>query len=103
MRWRDASRAAHHAGFIVYRNDDTMCFGTRTTDQMKAVSGESVEVVARLPIQLLAGEYYLSGFLLDESSEHVVDQRLAWKRFKVKYPGIEKGVYRNPVSWSVVR
>ncbi len=99
MRWRDPQKGAHHAGFILYRNDETMCFGTRTTDQMKAVGGTEVEIVAKLPLQVLAGEYYLSGFLLDESSEHVLDQRLAWTRFKVTYKGIEKGVFRAPVTW----
>lgn len=99
IRWKDRARAAHHAGFIVYRNDDTMCFGTRTTDQLGALDGEDVEVVATLPLQILAGEYYVSGFLLDDSSEHVLDQRLAWARFKVTWTGMEKGVFRADVSW----
>jgi hypothetical protein len=51
---------------------------------------------------MLAGEYYVSGFMIDESCDHVVDQRLSWVRFKVTYGGIEKGVYQPPVAWRVV-
>jgi ABC-type polysaccharide/polyol phosphate transport system ATPase subunit len=102
--WRDPLlTGAHHVGFIVYRNDDIMIFGSGTQNGLQPLRGREGEVVARLPVSMLAGEYYISGFMAEENLEHVVDQRLSWARFKVSYPGIEKGIYQPEVAWRVER
>ena len=48
---------------------------------------------------MLAGEYYLSVYLVEENREHVVDQRLRLTRFKVTFDGIEKGIFQPDVKW----
>jgi ABC-type polysaccharide/polyol phosphate transport system ATPase subunit len=99
--WRDPKKTGpHHVGFIVYRNDDIMLFGASSKDGLPPLSGAGGSVVARLPVSMLAGEYYVSGFLVEENCEHVVDQRLSWARFKVTYEGIEKGIYQPAVKWT---
>jgi lipopolysaccharide transport system ATP-binding protein len=103
MSWKDpALTGGHHVGFIIYRNDDVMIFGSGTQKGLPALRGREGEVVARVPVSLLAGEYYLSGFMVEENCDHVVDQRLSWARFKVTYDGIEKGIYQPDVAWRVV-
>jgi lipopolysaccharide transport system ATP-binding protein len=102
IAWRDpALTGAHHVGFIVYRNDDVMVFGSGSQRALAPLRGREGEVVARLPVSLLAGDYYVSGFLVDQSGDHVLDQRLSWVRFKVAYDGIEKGIFQPAVAWRV--
>lgn len=91
-----------HLGCIIIRNDDTMCFGVRTMEQLPALEGRGGTVGFRFDNQLLAGEYYISGFLLDDSCDTVLDQRIAWSRFSVKHSGIESGVFLPPVKWRVI-
>ena len=105
-RWRSASAGGtrsstgpHHVGFIIYRNDDIMIFGSGTQRRLGPLRGREGRVVARVPVSMLAGEYYVSGFIVEENLEHVVDQRLSWARFKVTYDGIEKGIYQPDVTW----
>ena len=77
--WRDPKLAGpHHVGIIVYRNDDIMIFGSSTDKDVGPLRGHEGRVVARIPISMLAGEYYLSVYLVEENREHVVDQRLSW-------------------------
>ncbi len=101
--WHDPKQTGGwHVGFIVYRNDDVMLFGARTFDALPLLSGKGGSVVATVPVGMLAGEYFVSGFMLDDTCEHIIDQRLSWARFKVAFPGIEKGVYQPPVTWRMV-
>jgi lipopolysaccharide transport system ATP-binding protein len=100
LGWKDPKGSGpHHVGFIIYRNDDIMIFGSISEDDLGMLRGSGGKVVARVPVSMLAGEYYLSAYLLEENRDHVVDQRLAWARFKVTYRGIEKGVYQPEVHW----
>jgi ABC-type polysaccharide/polyol phosphate transport system ATPase subunit len=95
-------RGKFHLGCIVIRNDDTMCFGVRTFEQLPALEGQGGTAAFRFDNQLLAGEYYVSGFLLDDTCDTVLDQRIAWTRFTVKHSGIESGVFLPPVKWRIV-
>jgi ABC-type polysaccharide/polyol phosphate transport system ATPase subunit len=100
LSWRNPTgEGRFHLGCLVVRNDDVLCFGTRTFEHLPAAEGTSGEVAFRFRCSLLAGEYYVSGFLLDEACEHVIDQRLAWTRFTVKHDGIERGVFKPDVVW----
>jgi ABC-type polysaccharide/polyol phosphate transport system ATPase subunit len=90
-----------HIGCMVLRNDDVLCFGVRTAEQLPALEGTGGEVSLRFKNRLLAGDYYVSGYLLDESCDHVLDQRLAWTRFKSTYGGMERGVFLPEPQWRV--
>ncbi|HMS15861.1 MAG TPA: ABC transporter ATP-binding protein [Planctomycetota bacterium] len=88
-----------HLGIICNRNDDLQVFTTRSHEAGISATGETGSLMLRVPVQLAAGEYYISAFLLDETCDHVLDQRLAFSRFRVSYDGMEKGVYIAPVTW----
>jgi ABC-type polysaccharide/polyol phosphate transport system ATPase subunit len=92
-----------HLGCMVLRNDDVLCFGLRTAEQLPALEGPGGEVSLRFKSRLLAGDFYVSGYLLDESCDHVLDQRLAWARFKSTYDGMERGVFMPEPRWTVVQ
>ena len=86
-------------GIICNRNDDLQVFTTRSHEAGVSVGGKEGVVVLRVPLQLAAGEYFISGFLLDETCDQVLDQRLSWTRFSVRHSGMEKGVYIPDVQW----
>lgn len=88
-----------HVGIIVNRNDDVQVFSARTLEGGTAFEGTGGTMRLRVPLSLTSGEFYVSGYLLDESCEHVMDQRLSWCRFKVQYGGMEKGVYLANTQW----
>lgn len=88
-----------HVGIICNRNDDLQVFTTRSKESGVSASGADGFLTVRIPLQLAAGEYYISGFLLDESCDHILDQRLAGARFRVRYQGMEKGVFIAQAKW----
>lgn len=88
-----------HVGIMVVRNDDIGVFMTRSKDAGVSFEGESPTMVVRVPVKLVSGEFYVSGYLLDETCELVIDQRLAWSRFKVVHEGPEKGVFLADARW----
>ncbi len=94
-----SGRGRHHVGVIVNRNDDLMIFSTRSSDHGCALQGKEASLVVRVPLSFTAGEFYISGYLLEESCDHILDQRLSWSRFKVNYTGMEKGVILADVKW----
>lgn len=102
MRFGFANPAGNlktHFGVLVLRNDDVLCFGVRSVEQLPAMTGTGGTASFRFKNDMLAGDYYVSGFLLDESCEHVLDQRIAWGKFTVRYGGMERGVYLPRVAW----
>jgi lipopolysaccharide transport system ATP-binding protein len=92
-------RGALHVGLLVHRNDDLLVFATRSREHGRLATGEEDVLVVRVPVQMMAGEYSVSAYLLDESCDHILDQRVSWTRFQVSYEGIEKGVVLIPVRW----
>ncbi|MAG55064.1 MAG: hypothetical protein CMJ83_02110 [Planctomycetes bacterium] len=94
-----SGEGTHHLGLIVSRNDDIQVFTSRSKEYGQRVTGTSGSLIMRVKLPLTSGEYYVSGFLLDESCDHVMDQRLAWNRFKVEYNGMEKGVILADCQW----
>ncbi len=88
-----------HVGVIVNRNDDVQVFSARTLEGGTAFEGAGGTMRLRVPLALTSGEFYVSGYLLDESCEHVMDQRLSWCRFKVQHGGMEKGVFLANTQW----
>ena len=89
----------YHVGVICSRNDGLQVWGTRSKEHGLAFEGERASLVVRVPLKLTAGEFYISGYLLDESCDHVMDQRLAWARFKVRHDGIERGLVLPEARW----
>lgn len=90
-----------HLGLIVNRNDEVQVFTTRSLESGLVVDGTEGYGVARFNLKMTAGEFYVSGFLLDESCDHVLDQRQAWTRFHVNHDGPELGVFRADCTWHV--
>ena len=94
-----SGEGTYHMGILCSRNDDLQVWGTRSADHGLSLEGKEATLVVRVTITLTAGEFFISGYLLDESCDHVMDQRLAWMRFKVQHPGIERGVVLAEARW----
>lgn len=92
-------KGTYHVGVIVNRNDDIQIFTSRSMDFGKCLDGTKSRLIMRVPLRLTSGEFYVSGYLLDESCDHIVDQRLAWCRFKITHKGMEKGVILADAEW----
>jgi len=90
-----------HLGLIVTRNDEVQVFTARSLEGGLSVAGDGGYGVARVPLRMTGGEFYVSGFLLDETCDHVLDQRQAWTRFKVSHDGDELGVFLSDCSWHI--
>lgn len=88
-----------HVGIIVNRNDDVQAFSSRSLEGGCAFEGAGGTIRVRVPLRMTSGEFYVSGYLLDESCEQVLDQRLSWCRFKVSHGGMEKGLYLADCRW----
>jgi hypothetical protein len=101
--YRNPMSGKVHVGLILFRNDDVQVWTTRTNDSGLELPDDEGEAVLQIQLDLTAGEYYLSGYLLDESCEQVLDQRLAWTRFKVRYDGMNKGIYRPKLEWKLLQ
>jgi lipopolysaccharide transport system ATP-binding protein len=73
-----------HVGVSIFRNDGVQCFATATHVEGMIPPGESAVVTLRLPrLPLMAGEYEVSAYLLDDSGLHSYDQRERDVRFRV--------------------
>lgn len=88
-----------HVGIIVNRNDDVQVFSARSSEGGCAFEGTGGTMRVRVSLRLTSGEFYISGYLLDESCDHILDQRLSWCRFKVVHGGMEKGVFLADTTW----
>jgi lipopolysaccharide transport system ATP-binding protein len=94
-----AGHGRFHVGIIVNRNDDVQIFSSRSLESGCFFEGSGGSMRVRVPLSLTSGEFYVSGYLLDESCEHVIDQRLSWCRFKVQHGGMEKGTFLANTQW----
>lgn len=99
VTWANPGDEAVHLGLIVLRNDDLMVFGVRSVEAGLVLDQRRGRLRVRLPLDLLAGEYYLAGYLLDRTADHVLDQRLSWVTFRVEHSGMETGIYLPSVEW----
>lgn len=88
-----------HLGLIVYRSDEVQVFSTRSLESGVSYEGEGGYGVVRVPVRVSGGEFYVSGFLLDETCDHILDQRQAWTRFHVDHEGDELGVFLADTEW----
>ena len=89
----------YHIGLAIVRNDDICAFMTRSMEGGVHFEGKEDTLVVRVPLKLVAGEFYISGYLLDDDCELIVDQRLAWTQFRVKHEGPEKGIILVESQW----
>ena len=94
-----SGEGTYHMGVLCSRNDDTQVWQTRSKEHDIAFKGEKSTLVVRVRLRLTAGEFFLAGYLLDETCDHVMDQRLAWRRFKVTHQGIERGLVLVDARW----
>jgi ABC-type polysaccharide/polyol phosphate transport system ATPase subunit len=64
-----------HVGVKIFRNDGIVCYGIGTHLDGVVPSPSSGRVILRFPdLQLLAGEYYVSVHLLDETGLHPYEE-----------------------------
>lgn len=93
---------ALHVGVDFYRNDGVQCFATATHVEGIAPPAESAAVTFTFPrLQLLAGEYDVSVYLLDDSGLHVYDQRRREFRFIVHHQVPALGMVYLDHRWEV--
>jgi ABC-type polysaccharide/polyol phosphate transport system ATPase subunit len=91
-----------HVGILVSRDDDVQVFGSRSREFDRHLDGKDSTLVLRVPLDMNAGKYFISGYLLDETCDQILDQRLAWARFEVvdRKPGRPtRGVIRLDCHW----
>jgi hypothetical protein len=88
-----------HLGLIVNRSDEVQVFTSRSLEAGISYEGDGGYAVVRVPLRVSGGEFYISGFLLDESCDHILDQRQAWARFHVDHDGGELGVFLAETEW----
>ncbi|NRA97212.1 MAG: ATP-binding cassette domain-containing protein, partial [Planctomycetes bacterium] len=88
-----------HLGLIVNRSDEVQVFSSRSFEAGVSYEGDGGYAVVRVPLRVSGGEFYVSGFLLDESCDHILDQRQAWTRFHVDHDGDELGVFLAETEW----
>lgn len=88
-----------HLGLIVNRSDEVQVFSSRSFEAGVSYEGDGGYAVVRVSLRVSGGEFYVSGFLLDESCDHILDQRQAWTRFHVDHDGDELGVFLAETEW----
>lgn len=93
---------AVHVGVRIFRNDGIVCYGIGTHLDGLTPSPTSGSVILKFPsIQLLAGEYYVSVHLLDETGLHHYEERRKACSFRVYQPFIAIGLCQLRHEWSV--
>lgn len=93
---------AVHVGVRIFRNDGIVCYGIGTHLDGLTPPPTSGSVILRFPsIQLLAGEYYMSVHLLDETGLHHYEERRRACSFRVYQPFIAIGLCQLRHEWSV--
>ncbi len=95
-------KGKYHLGVIVNRADEVQVFATRSLEHGMTFEGNGGYAVMRVPLEVSAGEFYVSGFLLNESCDHILDQRQAWSRFRVDEDEAaprDQGVVKLPTRW----
>lgn len=93
---------AVHVGIIIFRNDGVECFGIGTHVAGVEPPPASGSISLRFPrLPLLAGEYDVSVYLLDEHGLHIYDQKEREFRFRVIQPFKALGLCRLEHSWEI--
>jgi ABC-type polysaccharide/polyol phosphate transport system ATPase subunit len=93
---------AVHVGVRIFRNDGIVCYGIGTHLDGLTPPPTSGSVILRFPsIQLLAGEYYMSVHLLDETGLHHYEEQRRACSFRVYQPFIAIGLCQLRHEWSV--
>jgi len=91
-----------HVGVRIFRNDGIECYGIGTHLDGVEPAPTSGRVVIRFPnLQLLAGEYYVSVILLDETGLHPYEELGKACGFWVSQSFVALGMCRLKHGWSV--
>lgn len=95
-----------HLGIVIRRNDDIQCYGMSTLHEGVVLTGEK-QVLIRYVIDelpLLAGQYCLELWLIDQTGLHVYDSRERCCHFSVEQYSQNQGigVCQLPHRWEVV-
>ncbi|WP_020561104.1 ABC transporter ATP-binding protein [Thiofilum flexile] len=94
-----------HLGIVIRRNDEIQCYGMSTLHEGIALQGHDYAkvhyVIDELP--LLAGDYCLELWLIDQTGLHVYDSRERCCHFQVQQSSQRQGigVCQLPHRWKV--
>ena len=83
-------------GIAFTRADDIQCFGCSCDHDHREggsnVTGEGFAILRISNLRLLAGEFTVSVYLMDETNTMIMDQKVDEIEFKVEYDGWELGL-----------
>jgi ABC-2 type transport system ATP-binding protein len=100
LGWENAAgEGRFHLEVLVSRNDDVPVFSAHSQSAGLVASGRAGTFRLRVPNELAAGEYYLSGRLIRVEDGEAVDARPDWSRFRVLYEGMETGIFLPKCQW----
>ncbi len=90
-------------GIAFTRADDIQCFGCSCDhDHQKGgsnVAGQGFAILRITDLRLLAGEFTVSAYLMDETNTMIIDQKVDEIEFKVEYDGWELGLFLADREW----
>jgi lipopolysaccharide transport system ATP-binding protein len=86
-------------GVLINRADDIECFGASCEHDDVVVQKTGYAVIRVRNLRLLAGEFIVRLYLVDDKSMVVYDQSIDDLRFKVEFDGYQVGLFRADVEW----
>lgn len=90
-------------GIAFTRADDIQCFGCSCDHDHREggsnVVGEGFAILRIRNLRLLAGEFTVSVYLMDETNTMIMDQKVDEIEFKVEYDGWELGLFLADREW----
>ncbi len=90
-------------GIAFTRADDIQCFGCSCDHDHEEggsnVEGEGFAILRITNLRLLAGEFTVSAYLMDETNTLILDQKVDEIEFKVEYDGWELGLFLADREW----
>lgn len=90
-------------GIAFTRADDIQCFGCSCDHDHRRggsnVEGEGFAILRVSNLRLLAGEFTVSAYLMDETNTMIMDQKVDEIEFKVDYDGWELGLFLPDREW----
>ncbi|NRA97333.1 MAG: ATP-binding cassette domain-containing protein [Planctomycetes bacterium] len=100
LGWENAEgEGGFYLEVLVSRNDDVPVFSAHSQSAGLVASGRTGTFRLRVPNELAAGEYYVSGRLIRVGDGEAADVRPDWGRFRVLYTGIETGLFLPECRW----
>ena len=84
---------------LISRNDDVPAFSTSSITGGQTLTGTGGTLRVRVPLDLVTGDYYVSGRLTRTDDERICDTKPGWGQFNVQHRGMETGLMLAPARW----